>query len=403
MILLPYFFSRLTSLFRSASSTVQPEQPGDARPERQITPNSKREIPSATEPRPQSFIHSKNPPKLRAFSEFGFKPLSQMIANLVGPQYLVKPLLTQCSINWLIGDSGTCKSFLAIDLGLCLAHGIEFHGYKVNKGAVFYICGEGENGVGARIEAWRRSHDITDEGTPFFVSELPAQLLEEANVEAISSAVERLADDYDINPALIIVDTLSTNMGDGDESYNKDVNKLYELLNLHLKKRFNICILIVHHTGHNDKSRERGASALGNNADGRMLMKKENDYLSVACLKTKDSEKWGKLVFATKQFPLPDVKDSEGESTSSLVLEFVKHEEADKEPNQLGSSEKTVYDALVELHETKGEVVSSALSEKLAEHGNPSLRKNLSRTIESLISKQYVIKDDRGYLSPTPL
>ena len=271
---------------------------------------------------------------------FRFRPLSEIRNGLTGPQYLIKPFLERSILAVMFGESGCYKSFLATDIGLCLAYGIDFHGYRTHQGAVFYICGEGHGGIGRRVEAWLIQNDLTGKDAPFYVSELPAQLINEGDAEAIADVVGRLCEQHGIpGPALIIIDTLSTNMGEGDENSNADVARLLNNVNTHLRARFDACILIVHHVGHNGKDRERGAYALRGNADARMLVKGEPGYsCSLHSLKMKDGPLFEPVAFRTISMTIPGITDSEGESVTSLVLEMTEYVDPDnvkKLPEQI--------------------------------------------------------------------
>jgi FixJ family two-component response regulator len=85
---------------------------------------------------------------------FKFRSLAEIRKELSGPQYLIKPFLERDTLAVMFGESGCYKSFLATDIGLSLAYGVDFHSHRTYQGSVFYICGEGHGGIGRRIEAW---------------------------------------------------------------------------------------------------------------------------------------------------------------------------------------------------------------------------------------------------------
>ena len=131
------------------------------------------------------------------------RSLSQIRKGLNGPQYLIKPFLERSTLTVMFGESGCYKSFLATDIGLCVAYGIDFHGYRAHQGPAFYICGEGHGGIGRRIEAWLIQHDLTRRDAPFYVSELPAQLINEGDAESIGDVIGGLCEQHG-NPVLIM-------------------------------------------------------------------------------------------------------------------------------------------------------------------------------------------------------
>ncbi len=260
-------------------------------------------------------------------NSIGFKPLSELMSNIIGPQFLVKPYFERDSVSVMFGDSGTLKSFVAIDLALCVAHGIDYHGKPVTQGAVFFLCGEGHGGISKRVAAWKKKHGIEDVDAPFFVSEIPAQILNDGNAEAIRYEIEKICHEIGQDPVLIVIDTLSTNFGKGDESLNPDIAEFLSKVVAEFRLPFKALILIIHHVGHSSKDRERGAYALRGNADSRILIEKlPNVGCSMKCKKMKETSDFDPVSFRYTQHILPGVFDSEGEQVTSLTLEMIPYE-----------------------------------------------------------------------------
>lgn len=177
------------------------------------------------------------------------------------PEFLIDGLIEASALGLLFGDPGCGKSFLAVDIALSLATGTPFHGLAVKQGAVFYIAGEGHNGLARRFAAWAHDRDVSIANAPLFVSTRPAQFLDAASANAVAEAVEGLAALHGA-PALIIIDTLARNYGPGDENSTSDMSAFVAAVD-DLKARFPGCtVLIVHHSGHAEKGRARGAMAL---------------------------------------------------------------------------------------------------------------------------------------------
>ncbi len=83
--------------------------------------------------------------------------------------WLIKSYIDACSFIQLFGEPGSMKSFLAIDMGLCVASGHNWHSSPIRKkGLVFYIAGEGFSGLSKRLKAWSLANNIDLEQIPFF-------------------------------------------------------------------------------------------------------------------------------------------------------------------------------------------------------------------------------------------
>src|SRR5687768_16766709 len=88
-------------------------------------------------------------------SGFQFTRVSEIIgAGLKPIAWLVRKYVEADSLALLFGDPGCGKSFAAIDLSCCIATGTPWHGNRTTSGAVFYIAGEGQNGLARRFAAW---------------------------------------------------------------------------------------------------------------------------------------------------------------------------------------------------------------------------------------------------------
>jgi hypothetical protein len=257
---------------------------------------------------------------------FGLIRLDALIKNLTGTQYLIKPYLERDCVGTLFGDSDTYKSFICLDIGLHLATGIKYYGHKVNQCPVVYIAGEGHGGIGRRVLAWLNKHKRRPDEVPFYVSTVPAQFIEEAKAFDIAKVIKATCPE---NPGLIIIDTLSTNIGDGDESDNKDMSRLLSNVNLFIRAPTGACVIIVAHVGHSDKERERGAYCLRGNVDFRILTKRDgipqDRRCSMFSLKTKDGPLFPPASFQAEVVTLPLVLDSEGEASTSIVIDSTEY------------------------------------------------------------------------------
>lgn len=118
-------------------------------------------------------------PQIQQSNRFQFRSAYSLIQEPLKANWLIKPYLDVGSLAMLFGEPGSMKSFLAIDIGCCIATGREWHGYPTRRsGPVFYIAGEGFAGFSKRLRAWSLENNINLEEIPFFVSDRPTQLLD---------------------------------------------------------------------------------------------------------------------------------------------------------------------------------------------------------------------------------
>jgi hypothetical protein len=202
------------------------------------------------------------------------------------PNYLVAGLIEAETLGLIFGDPGSGKSFAALDVAASVATGRDFHGREVKKGAVIYICGEGQNGIKRRLTAWERHHGVSLTGAPLYVSRVAAAFLNTESVKAVVAAIDAAAREAG-DVGLIVIDTLNRNMGPGDESSTSDMTSFVTAVDA-VKDRYGATALVVHHTGHGNKERARGSMALLGALDTEYRIKKDDDLVTMHCTKMKD-------------------------------------------------------------------------------------------------------------------
>lgn len=228
------------------------------------------------------------------------------------PEFLVDGLIETDTVGQIFGDPGCCKTFFAVDLSLCVASGVDFHGRTVKQGPVLFIAGEGHNGLVRRFTAWAIERNVSLKGLPMFKSARAAQFLDAASANAVADAADRLAQQHGA-PRLIVVDTLARNFGPGDENSTQDMNNFVAAID-DLRERYPGCVvMIIHHSGHGDKRRGRGAMAMKGAVDFEYLVEKEGSHLTVTNVKMKDAPEPADLHFTLESIPL------RGETTSAVL------------------------------------------------------------------------------------
>jgi hypothetical protein len=249
----------------------------------------------------------------------------RLAAGLKPISWLVRDYLEADSLALMFGDPACGKSFAAIDLACCIATGTHWHGRTATPGAVFYIAGEGQNGLDRRFAAWSQGNGISLRDAPLFSSSRPAMLCSPSGAADVANAVQSLADGTGQKPALIVVDTLARNFG-GDENSQEDMGAFIANLDVFLRKsgEWSATVLVVHHSGHADKSRSRGSSALKGAVDAEYsLTKDESGIVRVEATKMKDAESPGPAAFRMEVVELEGELDDEGHPVTSVVLRSV--------------------------------------------------------------------------------
>ena len=221
--------------------------------------------------------------------EGGMALLSDIaILDLPPIEFLIDAILPAGGTGTLFGAPGLGKSFVALDLALCVASGKPFFGHIVKRCPVVFVAAEGAAGLPNRVNAWRQHHGYEDTGElgVYFATE-PVQLLEGRSVSVFLSAIRKLGEP---RPGLIIMDTLARCMAGGDENSTRDMGMTIAAVD-RIRRDTGAAVLLIHHT-RKDGDLERGSSALRGAMDAMLWLKGDDDELTIVSEKEKDAAKF---------------------------------------------------------------------------------------------------------------
>lgn len=250
------------------------------------------------------------------------KPLFTAVHELLGTikaiDWLVEGYLENDALGMLYGPSGGGKSFVAVSLACSIATGTMWFGCKVKQGAVFYIAGEGHQGLARRFAAWSKANKVAiTKDTPLFKSNKAVLMLNENAAEMLLAEVKRMVRDTGYVPNFIIIDTLARNFGDGDENKQQDASRFIEVKD-QIRREFGCQVLTVHHSGH-EMDRARGSSVFKAAMDQELHVKGSNGRLELVMTKMKDAEIPAPKKFKITKLGLGVFDDCEVEITGAYL------------------------------------------------------------------------------------
>lgn len=226
-------------------------------------------------------------------------------------EYLIDGVMETPCTGMIFGESGTGKSFFAIDLALHIASGLRWLDKDTKSGPVFYICGEGRHGIPRRVKAWEHQHGCKVPAGRFMVSNLRLSFEPEQVAEMVQ-CINRLAENIG-TPAMVIIDTMARALpGSADENSAKDTNLFFNECD-RLQSLYNCAVVVVHHSGHGDKKRARGSSAIKGVLDVEIMLGNN----TIEWTKTKDMEPHPPI-----RYQLDKVVFGEGKRDNSCVITY---------------------------------------------------------------------------------
>lgn len=298
------------------------------------------------------------------------------LLTLQPPQWLVHGILPVGGFIGVYGDSYTGKSYLAIDLAMCIASGHPWHGHAVVPGFVVYIVAEGGHGVRKRAQAWCTLHGISSYKPDM------GWLLQSIPIHPASEEMDilcsRLSDELESRPVLIVIDTLARCFAGGDENQQEDMGQFVAGVD-RLRTAYGAAVIAVHHTRvAND--RERGSTAFRGAADTMILVDKPRpEHLWIKCTKQKDFDEFEpiELAFHKVEGAIPELNSATLVTVGERTLTTTKH---------------MILASLA--HESR-------TFTELRSHGNSEIPKSsLARGLAGLLKTRQIVKENGAYTLP---
>lgn len=204
------------------------------------------------------------------------------------PEWLIPNILPAMGTGMLYGESGSFKSFLALDMALCLAFGIAGQwGAPPVKNDVLFIAGEGPIATARkRWPAWMEWQNIEFRNDHrFFIKDRVPFFTDVQAWEEVKEDIGLLK----AKPALIVIDTASRLLTGLDENSAKDATMITDFME-QLSRYYECFVLVIHHTGKDQNRGARGSSAFYANLDAVISTKLRAGGTEFRVRKQKDSD-----------------------------------------------------------------------------------------------------------------
>lgn len=311
---------------RGVRADAELEDLGPQPVEEQVNANST-VTPAAKQNSPARF-------RVLAASEFGSGPPMD---------WIVRGLLPRAELVVIYGESGSGKSFLALDVCGAISRGIEWRARRTVKGRVVYVCAEGSGGFKARLKAYARGHSVGMDELPAVISDAPNLLEPKDAAAVIASILGWVATAGPVG--VVVIDTLSAVTPGGNENSGEDMGLVLSHCKL-LHAKTGALVVLIHHSGKDQSRGARGWSGLRAAADAEIEITRNGDYRAATVTKMKDGTDGINLAFKLKVVDLG--VNTEGEPESSCIIEHVDTptDGAPSKPGRLGPREAIMHGLL---------------------------------------------------------
>jgi hypothetical protein len=312
------------------------------------------------------------------------------------PSWIVKGVLPEAELIVLFGESGSGKSFMALDLAGAIARGVPWRGRKVRQGRQVYIAAEGAGGFRNRLKAYAAAHTLDLKGLDLGVIKAAPNFMVKDDALDVCKAI--LAG----GPVSVVwVDTFAQVMPGANENAGEDVGKaLQHCKGIH--KATGAVVVLVHHAGKDSSKGARGWSGLRAAADAELEVCFDGDGArELRITKQKDGEDG--LVFGFRlETHMIGVDEDDEAVTSCTVVESAPIE---KKKGGAGANKNggkwaaRVLEVLGELTlvQTKGIEKKAVLDEVVRRSPeDPDNKRSASRALNKLLAdddSEYVLED----------
>ena len=329
--------------------------------------------------------------------DINFYRVGELTKNIKPADWLIEGSLEANTMGLMFAPPASFKSFVAVDIAACIATGKQWHGHDVKQGAVFYIAGEGKEGLKRRFRAWEIANEVDTLPYPLFQSSEAADILNISSVTKLTRLITEICKESGEKPKLIIIDTLARNFGGGNENDTRDMNMFIRHIDA-IRATWECTVLVVHHTGHASSDRGRGSSALKAALDSEYQIKRDGDsnVVTVNCTKMKDAEPPKPLNLELKGVDL-GVLDEKGYPVTSAVLvdTDVEPTQAEKKHWKPSGPQEAILQAIRSRQALQEPTSRAVIRDDFKAQGAGI--SNFSRNLNKLIEEGLVGGDDDGY------
>ena len=229
------------------------------------------------------------------------------IQTLQDPEYVVDGLIEDRALHGNYGPTGEGKTFVTMDVALCIATGLPFHGREVKQGNVAYVFAEGAPGLKYRVAAWKEEHGFgPDDLCGVYFIPTAVDLMDDA-ADGLDKLIETIRLAVPEPVRLVVIDTLAKCFGDKDENTTQHMNTFTNRCDK-IKETFDCAVIVNHHTGW-DEGRQRGNRSFSNNFDVVMACRMTNkvgQVITLKCEKQKDGHTFDDFRLRLVEVPIAD-------------------------------------------------------------------------------------------------
>ena len=275
---------------------------------------------------------------------FRVRSAANFMTQVKPVEWLIKSMLPHATLGVLYGESGSGKSFVALDICASLSRGKNWNNLKTRKARVLYVVAEGVGGFNNRIKAYCHQAGIKPEDLDIdIISDVTPNIMETSHINALISDIKAFGP-Y----AMVVMDTYAQVTPGANENSGEDMGKALG----HCRKISQLSsalVLLVHHSGKDASKGARGWSGLKAAADVELEVTRFENDRCISVTKLKDGQDGVEFGFRLHDVVLG--QDEDGDDITSCVVEYTESKQPKRKTKTLKANQKLV---LSQLHELAG-------------------------------------------------
>jgi RecA-family ATPase len=255
-----------------------------------------------------------------------FRIVNRKGMNKIKPvTWLIPDFMQANSYMLLFGARGTMKTFVAIDIAMSIAMGIDLDQKRLwwdttECGPVLFAAGEGRSGFTKRVRLWEQVYNDGEEVDNFYLIDPVPNIDVDQVDEFIEHALEALpvGETY----KLVVLDTVGRAMQGRNENAQENASMFTKMVE-QIQKRLGCAVLAVHHTGKQDGTTARGSSVFEADVDTLVRVDRPTKAYNLELVMTKQKEapEW------EEPLPIKIIETDMGPEEKSLTVHAMPPEE----------------------------------------------------------------------------
>lgn len=187
--------------------------------------------------------------------DFVLKHVADFVAEGFSDAWYIDEVIPKAGLGMIFGQSGSGKSFLAIDMMTSIAMGSKWFGLETEKAKIVYVAAEGAGGVKKRFLAQEISGRVNLSSLEIQIVDVAPNFLRDDDVN-LAAAIEAAG-----GADIVVVDTLAQTTPGGNENSSEDMGAaLSRCKRLH--ETTGAMVILIHHSGKDSSKGARGWSGI---------------------------------------------------------------------------------------------------------------------------------------------